>query len=99
MADEQSSLLPSEAMHYRADQHGSSTYVRSRHQTKRFLTSKVGHYAVLALVSLDISTIFADLLLTSLACEGRIPLHGAEKASDVLSIVRYEVLRRYLRHQ
>ena len=39
---------------------GGSTYVTStRAQVQRFLTSKPGHYAVLLLVALDVSSIFA----------------------------------------
>ena len=39
---------------------GGSTYVTStRAQVQRFLTSKTGHYAVLLLVALDVSSIFA----------------------------------------
>ncbi len=36
----------------------------TRKQIRRFLTSKVGHYAVLLLVSLDVSCIFADFLIS-----------------------------------
>lgn len=80
-------LLPSERVHY-AEHLGESAAAKVRHEAKIFFTSKVGHYAVLALVSLDISSIFADLLLTSLACEGRIPQKGADEASEVLGVVR-----------
>lgn len=88
MTDEHRPLLPSEAIHH-AERFGDSAHARSRYQVKRFLTSKVGHYTVLAVVALDISSIFADLLLTSLACEGRVPVDDAEIASDALSIVWY----------
>lgn len=49
--------------------------------------SKYGHYSVLVLVSLDISSIFADLILQLLTCEGRVPAKDGNKASDVLGIV------------
>ena len=51
------------------------------------LTSSPGHYAVLLLVALDISAIFADLLITSLACEGHISRLDADLSSDILGIV------------
>ena len=40
-----------------------------RTQTQRFLTSKIGHYSVLLLVSLDVSIIFADFLISLYTCE------------------------------
>lgn len=58
-----------------------------RHRTKTFLTSQTGHYSILLLVSLDISSIFADLIVSSLACEGHIPSHTAEITTSVLGIV------------
>lgn len=36
-----------------------------------FLTSKAGHYAVLLLVSLDVTCIFADFLISLFICEQR----------------------------
>lgn len=45
-------------------------YLRpARKQVQRFLTSKYGHYSVLALVSLDVSCIFADFLISLYVCE------------------------------
>lgn len=41
----------------------------ARIQTHRFLTSKIGHYAVLVLVSLDVSCIFADFIISLYRCE------------------------------
>ena len=41
----------------------------ARKQVQRFLVSKSGHYAVLALVSLDVSCIFADFLISLYVCE------------------------------
>lgn len=41
----------------------------TRTDTQRFLTSKFGHYAVLLLVSLDVSCIFADFLISLYTCE------------------------------
>ena len=63
MVDEHRPLLAS-------DRHriGHTDVAAIKHQVKRFLTSKSGHYAVLLLVSLDISAIFADLILQLLTC-------------------------------
>lgn len=41
----------------------------ARRQIQRFLTSKSGHYSVLVLVSLDVSCIFADFLISLYVCE------------------------------
>ena len=46
-----------------------SNFEVTRAQTRRFLTSKYGHYSVLLLVSLDVSCIFADFLLGLYICE------------------------------
>ena len=40
-----------------------------RNQTGRILASRYGHYAVLSLVSLDVSCIFADFILGLYICE------------------------------
>lgn len=45
--------------------HGEESWVwNTRRATQRFLTSKWGHYSVILLVSLDISGIFADFLIS-----------------------------------
>lgn len=41
----------------------------ARKQVRRFLTSKYGHYSVLGLVSLDVSCIFTDFLISLYVCE------------------------------
>ena len=41
----------------------------TRKQTRRFLSSKYGHYAVLLLVSMDVSCIFADFLISLYICD------------------------------
>lgn len=38
-------------------------------RVRRFLTSKTGHYAVLLLVSMDVTCIFADFLISLFICE------------------------------
>lgn len=78
---------------------GHSTLQSTRHDLQRFLTSKLGHYAVLLLVSLDVSCIFADFLLSLYLCEHACnhesfeswtddqSLHKIEKAQAVLGTV------------
>ena len=83
MSDEQRPLLPSSTIPHLTP----SNISRTRRQTGAFLTSKYGHYGVLALVSVDISAIFADLILQLLTCEGRIPYESGETASKVLGIL------------
>jgi hypothetical protein len=53
----------------------------------RFLASKPGHYCILALVSLDIASIFAALIVRLLACEARIPPKPGLRAEHALDIV------------
>jgi len=58
-----------------------------RRQTKRYLTSKTGHYSVLLLVTLDVSSIFADFLIEILSCKGEVAPKDAEEAQAVLGII------------
>ncbi|KAK1074516.1 hypothetical protein LTR74_001112 [Friedmanniomyces endolithicus] len=89
-AAEQRPLLPSDHVHHTPrpdpDSPSTMTITTARNHTKRYLTSKYGHYSVLALVSVDITAIFADLILQLLTCEGRIPARDGDTASDVLGI-------------
>jgi len=86
MSDERRPLLPSDRLHQ--IQHATSpTIARARRETKHYLTSKLGHYSVLVLVSLDISAIFADLILQIVTCEGRIPAEDGAQALEALGIV------------
>lgn len=41
----------------------------ARAETQRALTSKTGHYSILLLVSLDVSIIFSDFLISLYICE------------------------------
>lgn len=64
----------------------------TRAQTRRFLSSKYGHYAVLLLVSLDVSCIFADFLISLYICDhscgkGEKANPELPKAQDALGIV------------
>lgn len=72
MEQEHRPLLASD--HHRI---GTPDVTAIKHQVKRFLTSKSGHYAVLLLVSLDISAIFADLILQLLTCESLFAIMGS----------------------
>jgi len=78
-------LLPND----HRDQPGSnSSYSLFRAQTRRFLTSKPGHYAVLLLVSLDVSSIFADFVISLYMCEhSKENLNDLERIQEVLGIV------------
>ena len=64
----------------------------TRAQTRQFLSSKYGHYAVLLLVSLDVSCIFADFLISLYICDhscgkGKEANPDLPKAQDVLGII------------
>lgn len=64
----------------------------TRTQTQRFLTSKFGHYAVLLLVSLDVSCIFADFLISLYTCDqscgkGNVVDKDWREAQNALGIV------------
>lgn len=77
-------LLPSDHARVGAPPTTASRVATARRQVKRFLTSKTGHYSVLMVVSLDISCIFADLLLAILTCEGRVARKDGNEAQSVL---------------
>ncbi|KAF2721451.1 hypothetical protein K431DRAFT_284826 [Polychaeton citri CBS 116435] len=82
MDDVHRPLLPSDRIG-----HATSSAVASvRRTTKRYLTSKTGHYSVIGLVALDVTAIFADLLLQSLICEGHIPAGPGGDAQEVLGV-------------
>ena len=63
----------------------------TRRDTRRFLSSKYGHYAVLLLVSLDVSCIFADFLIGLYVCDhkykkGESVSGDFQEAQDILGI-------------
>ncbi|KAK7555775.1 hypothetical protein IWX49DRAFT_82652 [Phyllosticta citricarpa] len=62
---------------------------RSRQATQRFLSSKTGHYAVLLLVGLDVSCIFADFVIRLFLCEKRLPYtwNDGLEALGIVSLV------------
>ena len=64
----------------------------TRRETQRFLSSKYGHYAILLLVSLDVTCIFADFLISLYVCDhkcekGESVGKGFRKTQEVLGIV------------
>ena len=64
----------------------------TRRQTRRFLSSIYGHYAVLLLVSMDVGCIFADFLISLYICDhscgkGDSVGDSLPKAQDALGIV------------
>ena len=71
-----------------------SYFHETRTIAQRFLGSKTGHYVVLLLVSLDVSCIFADFLISLYRCEhssgggrhGRL-IKDLGEAQDILGIV------------
>ncbi len=82
--------------HVRQQYHGIVVSVSydntTRKQTRRFLSSKYGHYAVLLLVSLDVSCIFADFLISLYICDhtcdkGEPVNKSLPEAQDALGIV------------
>ena len=83
-SDESQPLLADDTSEDRAREGYHATLVSvtyestTRKQTRRFLSSKYGHYAVLLLVSLDVSCIFADFLISLYICD-----HTCDKGEDV----------------
>lgn len=89
MADDHSPLLPSDQSTAVNEEESGATFRLSaaRQHVKRGLESKTGHYSVLLLVSLDVTAIFADLLLAILTCEGRVSSRDGSRAQEILGIV------------
>ncbi|KAF2662278.1 hypothetical protein K491DRAFT_686761 [Lophiostoma macrostomum CBS 122681] len=59
-----------------------------RRQLFRFLDSKTFHYSILALVSLDVSCLFADIVINLLTCGHRTkPYDDALRALEIISLV------------
>ncbi|KAL1633555.1 hypothetical protein SLS58_011039 [Diplodia intermedia] len=64
-----------------------SSVDKSRRQTQRFLTSKTGHYAVLALVAADVTCIFIDFVIQLFVCESHKSNTGWNDTLEALGIV------------
>ena len=63
------------------------TFDWSRRSLKRFLSSRTHHYTILLLVSLDVSTIFTDIIISLFQCDSSHEIPGQDKAREVLGIV------------
>ncbi|KAK3714437.1 hypothetical protein LTR37_007743 [Vermiconidia calcicola] len=87
MSDQQPLLRPTTSPHTHSEQNQDSIITTTRQQTRRYLSSKTGHYSVLLLVSLDVSCIFADFIFQIFSCEGRVDSHDGEIVLDALGIV------------
>ncbi|KIV99298.1 uncharacterized protein PV09_09065 [Verruconis gallopava] len=62
-------------------------YLRdSRTKLKHFLSSKVGHYAVLTLVILDVAGIFADFVINLFKCEKQWGSKGWDETLEALGM-------------
>lgn len=67
---------------------GEQSYLHTtRTRTQQFLTSKVGHYSVLSLVSLDVACIFAAFIIALFVCDQKHPDKGWGEAQQALGIV------------
>ncbi|KAI9664513.1 MAG: hypothetical protein M1821_005959 [Bathelium mastoideum] len=82
MTSDQEPLLPHSST--TPSNHIASTLAKrnnqARHHLRRYLSSKLGHYIVLALVTVDVASIFADLVIQTFQCER--PSRGAGGGED-----------------
>lgn len=77
-------------LHEPSSERNDSTVSTARRQTRRYLNSKLGHYAILILVSLDCACIFLEFIVQILSCEGRISEskgHVTEEALGIIGLV------------
>lgn len=77
-------------LHEPSPERNDSTVSTARRQTRRYLNSKLGHYAILILVSLDCACIFLEFIVQILSCEGRISEskgHVTEEALGIIGLV------------
>lgn len=68
-------------------EHNDSRISTARLQTRRYLNSKFGHYAILLLVSLDCACIFLEFIIQVLSCEGTISEPKGHVTEEALGIV------------
>lgn len=64
-----------------------TTISQLRRRTRSFLSSKLSHYLVLSLVSLDVSSIFCEFVIKILACDGTILDKEADDGIEALGII------------
>ncbi|KAI4727972.1 hypothetical protein E4T49_04146 [Aureobasidium sp. EXF-10728] len=74
-------------LHEISPERTNSTFDTARRNTRRYLNSKFGHYAVLLLVSLDCTCIFSEFVIQILSCEGRISEPRARIAEEAIGII------------
>ena len=74
-------------LHEPSPERNDSTVSTARRQTRRYLNSKLGHYAILILVSLDCACIFLEFIIQILSCEGRISESKGRVTEETLGIV------------
>jgi hypothetical protein len=77
-------------LHEPSPENNNSTINVARRQTRRYLNSKFGHYAILLLVSLDCACIFFEFVIQLLSCEGKISEpkgHVAQEAIGIIGLV------------
>lgn len=77
-------------LHESSPERNDSTISTARRDTRRYLNSKLGHYAILLLVSLDCACIFLEFVIQILSCEGKISEskgHVAEEALGIIGLV------------
>jgi hypothetical protein len=67
--------------------HTASSISAARNRTRRCLNSKLGHYAILLVVSLDCSCIFAEFIIQIFTCEGTISKSKGRAAQEAVSII------------
>ena len=72
-----------------------SRYAAARRQTQTFLSSKAGHYTVIAMVAADVGGIFASFIIDQYLCDHECcqymtryrNLHDAQDALEYLSLI------------
>ncbi|RDW61047.1 hypothetical protein BP6252_12430 [Coleophoma cylindrospora] len=86
--DETSTLLPTTSTHAPETRHARHirVYHYIQHKAQAFLSSRAQHYLVLGLVSCDVLSIFADIIISLSLCQGDLSGAGWDDARDVLGI-------------
>jgi len=74
-------------LHEPSHEYNDSRISTARLQTRRYLNSKFGHYAILLLVSLDCVCIFLEFIIQILSREGRISEPKGHVTEEALGIV------------
>jgi hypothetical protein len=85
-SDQQPLLPSSHPREHETHSSQASTTSALRLKAQTLLSSPLGRYIILALIGLDISIVFSEFLITSLACDGSLSSSSAETAEKVLSV-------------